>query len=160
MLILVSDANILIDIEIGDLTVPMFSLNYQFITPDILYYEELEEHHPHLKSMGLGIREMDEGLITQVDILVSKYPKTSRNDIFALVLADHVSCPLLSGDKALRVAASHESVECRGTLWLIRELLEQKKITPQTARAALQKMKARQSRLPWDEAEQIISEFD
>jgi len=160
MLILVSDANILIDIEIGGLTTPMFSLNYQFITPDILYYEELEEHHPHLKSMGLGIREMDDGLIAQVTLLVTKYPKTSRNDIFALVLAGHVNCPLLSGDKALRAAASQESIECHGTLWLMKELLEQEKITPQIARAALQKMKARQSRLPWDEAEQIISEFD
>ena len=59
MQVLVSDANILIDIEIGGLTIPMFSLNYQFITPDVLYYEELEEQHSHLIEMGLIIKEVN-----------------------------------------------------------------------------------------------------
>lgn len=29
MLLLISDANILMDVEVGDLTAPMFSLSYQ-----------------------------------------------------------------------------------------------------------------------------------
>lgn len=32
------------DVEVGDLVTPMFSLIYQFAVPDVLYYEELEEH--------------------------------------------------------------------------------------------------------------------
>lgn len=38
MLLLISDANILIDIEIGGLVAPMFSLDYQFAVPDVLFY--------------------------------------------------------------------------------------------------------------------------
>lgn len=48
MPLLISDANILMDIEVGELTAPMFSLGYQFAVPDILYFEELEEQHAHL----------------------------------------------------------------------------------------------------------------
>lgn len=160
MLILVSDANILIDMEAGGLTAPMFSLNYQFITPDILYYEELEEHHPHLVGMGLVIKEMNDELVSKVNLLIPRYPKTSRNDIFSLVLAEHECCTLLSGDMALRTAANNENVQCKGTLWLLQQLLEQQKITPQIARAATEKMKQSQSRLPWDEIEKIISAFE
>lgn len=53
MLLLISDANILMDVEMGDLVAPMFSLGYQFAVPDVLYYEELEEQHAHLLDMGL-----------------------------------------------------------------------------------------------------------
>lgn len=36
MLLLISDANILMDVEVGDLVAPMFSLGYQFAVPDFL----------------------------------------------------------------------------------------------------------------------------
>ena len=52
MLLLISDANILIDIEFGGLVAPLFSLEYQFAVPDILFYEELDEQHRYLLGMG------------------------------------------------------------------------------------------------------------
>ena len=160
MQVLVSDANILIDIEIGGLTIPMFSLNYQFITPDVLYFEELEEQHSHLIEMGLIIKEMNSELVLKVENLTKKYKGPSRNDIFSLVLASDKKCTLLSGDKALKNAAIKESVDCKGTVWILKELLSKKKITPQIARIAIEKMKENQSRLPWDEVEKIMSSFE
>lgn len=58
MLLLISDANILMDVEVGDLVAPMFSLGYQFAVPDVLYYDELEERHAHLLGMGLQPRTL------------------------------------------------------------------------------------------------------
>jgi hypothetical protein len=52
MLAFISDANILIDVEVGGLLAPMFSLDYQFAVPDVLYFEELAEHHAHWRDMG------------------------------------------------------------------------------------------------------------
>ncbi|MFT5708399.1 MAG: hypothetical protein ACI9ES_002701, partial [Oceanospirillaceae bacterium] len=46
--LLISDANILIDMEEGGLLEVMFQLPYDFATPDILFFEELEEEHTHL----------------------------------------------------------------------------------------------------------------
>jgi len=45
MLLLISDANILIDIESGGLITFMFSLEVQFAVPDILFNDELKDLH-------------------------------------------------------------------------------------------------------------------
>ena len=53
MLLLISDANILMDVEVGDLVAPMFSLGYPFAVPDVLYYEELEQDQRKTKGARL-----------------------------------------------------------------------------------------------------------
>ncbi len=45
MLLLISDANILIDIEDGNLTPVIFRLPYEIAVPDILFELELRERH-------------------------------------------------------------------------------------------------------------------
>jgi predicted lipoprotein with Yx(FWY)xxD motif len=57
MLLLISDANILIDIDTGGLVAPMFSLDYRFAVPDVLFAEELEEQHSYFLGMGLASKE-------------------------------------------------------------------------------------------------------
>src|ERR1700744_762004 len=116
MLLLVSDANILIDIEVGGLTASMFSLDYQFALPDVLFYEELEGQHAHLLDMGLEVRELSERMVARVSEFARRYKRPSRMDLFALVLAAEEHCPLLTGDQDLRTAAANEHVEVRGTL--------------------------------------------
>lgn len=156
MLLLISDANILMDIEVGDLVAPMFSLDYQFCVPNILYYEELEEQHAHLLDMGLQIRTLSAKSVERVQTLSQIYAKTGRNDLFALALAEVEQCPLLTGDAALRQAAETEQVEVKGTVWLISEMVREKRITVMVARAALQKMRTNGRRLPWEVAEQVL----
>lgn len=156
MLLLISDANILMDIEVGDLVAPMFSLDYQFCVPNILYYEELEEQHAHLLDMGLQIRTLSARSVERVQMLSQIYAKTGRNDLFALALAEVEQCPLLTGDAALRQAAETEQVEVKGTVWLISEMVREKRITLMVARAALQKMRTNGRRLPWEVAEQVL----
>jgi hypothetical protein len=63
MLLIISDASVLIDIECGELTSAMFSLPWQFAVPDILFYEELSERHGqwvdirmNLNKKALGIK--------------------------------------------------------------------------------------------------------
>ena len=98
MLLLISDANILMDIEVGDLIAPMFSLSYQFAVPDVLYYEELEEQHAHLLDMGLQTRTLSPKSVERVQTLSQTHVKPGRNDLFALALAEVEECPLLTGD--------------------------------------------------------------
>lgn len=160
MLLLISDANILIDIEIGGLVAPMFSLDYQFAVPDVLFYEELEEQHGHLLDVGLAARELEEALVARVAKLAVRYPRPGRNDLFALALAAEEKCPLLTGDKALKAAAESEGVEVRGTLWLVNEMVQTRKITVQVARGAYQRMQAQGRRLPWDIAEEMLMKLD
>lgn len=48
MLLLISDANILIDMEDGNLIPVIFQLPYEIAVPDILFELELRERHSHL----------------------------------------------------------------------------------------------------------------
>jgi predicted nucleic acid-binding protein len=81
------------------------------------------------------------------------YHQPSRNDLFALALAKHHGCPLLTGDSRLRQAAEQESIEVRGTLWLMEAMYEAGIITIDELQAAYDRMRDENRRLPWDEVE-------
>ncbi|SPX60693.1 PIN domain-containing protein [Legionella feeleii] len=128
MLLVISDACVLIDIEYGDLTSAMFSLSYQFAVPDTLFAEELEEQHAHLLQFGLICKTMSGDLVAEAYSLHQKYVRPSVNDMLALILAKHEDSQLLTGDKALRDAAKDLNVDVHGTIWLVKQMLEDKKL--------------------------------
>ncbi|RLA49721.1 MAG: hypothetical protein DRR42_15105 [Gammaproteobacteria bacterium] len=84
MQLLVSDANIFIDLLDGDILELLFKLPFEFLTPDILYYEELEELHSHLLGMGLKLGALDGEEMKAVGHLVDQYRGPSRIDCMAL----------------------------------------------------------------------------
>jgi predicted nucleic acid-binding protein len=155
MSLIISDASVLIDIEHGGLTAAMFSLPYQFAVPDILFEEELAERHHQLLQFNLIIKPMSGELIAEAYNLRQKYPKLSVNDILALTLAINENSPLLTGDRALRDTAKNLQVKIHGTLWLVEQMLQHKKIKIELARSAFQSMKSSGSRLPWNEVERM-----
>jgi len=158
--LLISDANILIDLEDGGLITQLFSLPYQFSVPDMLFYDELEQQHSYLLEIGLQVGELNPQSMQKAEMLCQQYTQPSRYDCFALVLAKQEQCPLLTGDKNLRKAAENEQVEVHGTLWVVDSLLQHQLITPETARAAYQKMKVKGRRLPWAIAEKQIKDYE
>jgi len=148
--ILIGDSNIFIDMEVANLTSQMFALPYQFATPDILFYEELEEDHPNLLETNLKILSLASNTIKYTESIVPKYPKASKNDLFALALAWQESCPLITGDGALRKAGKKEKIQIYGTIWIIDELIKHNIITKDEAMEAYDIMKSNKRRLPWE----------
>jgi hypothetical protein len=94
--LLISDANILIDLEDGGLITEVFRLPFQFKVPDMLFVDELEADHWYLLDHGLLLGELTPESMADVELLVQKYNKPSRYDCFALVLAKQERCPLLT----------------------------------------------------------------
>lgn len=159
MPLIVIDANIFIDIEIGGLTRTMFNLPETFAVPNILYEEELRQHHPSLPTYGLRILDIQEEYIRESVRLSRLYPKPGRNDLLALVLAKQEKCPLLTGDSSLRLSAESENLTVMGTLWLMQQLVINELISIKQASAAYSKMKEEGRRLPWDEVEKQLAGF-
>ncbi|MCF7979704.1 MAG: PIN domain-containing protein [Chromatiaceae bacterium] len=158
MLLLISDANILIDMEAGELMAAFFALPMQFAMPDILYEEEIEPGSPGLKDRGLAILTIDADWIDYALELPRRYGDIAcYNDYLALALAKQEGCPLLTGDQGLRQTATAEQVDVMGTLWLMRAMIEQHIISVDEALSALTLMKQRGRRLPWSEAERILN---
>lgn len=144
------------DIECSELTSAMFSLPYQFVVPDILFIEELSKRHGRLLKFGLQCKTMSGDLIKESIGLRQKYSRPSVNDLLALTLARHEGCQLLTGDKALREVAQVLNVEVHGTIWLVQQMIQHRKINIEIAHIAFQRMKNSGSRLPWGEVEKLL----
>lgn len=158
MLLLISDANILIDLEDGGIIALLFLLPWKISTPDVLFAEEMEEQHPGLPALGLALGELGEEAMGHVQRLSQTYPGPSRYDCMALALALALqeACPLLSGDRALRQAADQEGVEVHGTVWTVEQMLIHGLLDADAARQAFNAMRRTARRLPWVEAEAMI----
>ncbi|HRE32693.1 MAG TPA: DUF3368 domain-containing protein, partial [Candidatus Berkiella sp.] len=64
-----------------------------------------------------------------------------------------------TGDGDLRKAATNESVEVHGTVWLVREMYEAGVISISEAELGFDTMRSRGSRLPWKDIEKMIAEW-
>lgn len=168
MRLLISDANILIDMESGALMDKLFALPMQFGIPDLLYYEEIEPGTPGLDDLGLKIMEVDGEWVNYAQSLPAQYnhtlpakngPKPTHNDYLALALAKQEERTLLTGDTNLRVVASKEKVTVMGTIGLLCAMVENQLLTVDEALAALNRMKGGKRRLPWPEAEKILNKL-
>ena len=86
--LLISDANIIIDVMVGGLITEMFQLPYEFGTATTLYYDELAAFYPDLPESGLQLFELEEDVITRAQELGQKYKGVSSYDVEALALAE------------------------------------------------------------------------
>lgn len=146
--LLVSDANVLIDLEEGGISKELFDLPYTFLIPDVLFEEELKERHSHLLDFGLQKKSLRSDFVSRVFEFSKLYTKPSRNDLFALCLALQEKATLLTGDKRLCAAASKEKVSHHGTIWLVVQMVKIKTISLRHAELAFNKMLDAGSRLP------------
>jgi hypothetical protein len=157
MLLLISDANIIIDLEAGEILGSLFALPYRFAMPDVLFEEEIEAGSPHLIGMGLETLVVRGEYVAYAARLGEQCgEEPGFNDRLALALAKQESCPLLTGDGNLRLLATKEGADVRGTLWIYSEVIEFGLLTQQQALTALDRMRQRGRRLPWKEAEMTI----
>jgi len=156
--LLISDANIIIDMNTGGLLRLMFRFDATFAVPDVLFEEELRTDHPELLRLGLKRLELREDTVVYAGVLVEKYRSlgASINDLLALALAWQEKCPLLTGDGRLRTAGQTESIDVHGTLWLIEQMVKARTITVRQAEAGYAKMREAGRRLPWDDVDKQL----
>lgn len=160
--LLISDANIIIDIVAGELVEAMFSLEYEFATPDILYAEELEAQHSEIIEAGLKVLELSPESITRAGAYFqgNSISRVSANDCLALSLAKQEQCTLLTGDSKLKQLAIIEGVTVRGTLWLVKSIFNHGLVTAGEIEVAYQKMLDDGSRLPANEIQKQLNTFN
>ncbi|MGH8237517.1 MAG: hypothetical protein ACREXP_10915 [Steroidobacteraceae bacterium] len=57
-MLLVTDANILIDFDVARLIAELFRLPHEIVVPDVLFEQELADRHQHLLDLGLQVRSL------------------------------------------------------------------------------------------------------
>ena len=148
MELLVSDTNVIIDLEIGGIIEELFLLSYQIGVPDVLYDQELQEHHAHLKELGLKTFVLESPTMVLAAELNNKYKRTSLMDCFALALALQERATLITGDRELRTASKKENAVLKGTIWLVEIMIIENIISTKKALQASKKMKQGDRRVP------------
>ena len=88
MLLLISDANILIDMEAGALMGTLFQLPMQFGIPDLLYYEEIEPGSPGLENLGLQIMEVSGDFVAYAQQLPAQHNHLLRGLLVFSAISD------------------------------------------------------------------------
>ena len=127
-----SDTNIWIDFYVIRRLKWPFKLPYKYImyqetiSSELISYWDLKKP---LLDYGLISTTLLEDEFWLASKLSDNYPGLSRYDSIALAIAKNRNLPLLTGDKALRNAASKENVRVVGTLWLLDNLLNNNLIT-------------------------------
>lgn len=159
MLLIISDACVLIDIEKGELSSAIKKLPFSLAISDVVYEQELAEQHSRLIECGLIIKTIDSELIAQAQRITLEHRGVSINDLLGLVLARDEGAMLLTGDRALRELATSMGVCVHGTIWMVEQMLDSQLITVELAKGAFNQMKAEGSRLPWNEVEGMIRRF-
>lgn len=138
MIVIVNDANILIDLIKLRLVKAFFDIDWEFHSTNLiieneLYDEQKLELQPYIENGKLIIQELDVDDILNVMEIQSLKPQLSDKDCSALYCAQKLNGLLITSDNTLRKFAKIEKVEVHGHLWVFDALLEHQCITPQTA---------------------------
>ena len=130
MIVVVNDANILIDIIKLQLFDAFFNLNWEFhstnlIVENELYDEQVEVLKPYIKAGRLIIDELSVDDMVEIIESQKEKPQLSDKDCSALVCAKKLNASLLTSDNTLRKFAKQKHLDVHGHLWVFDALIEQ-----------------------------------
>jgi len=145
MIIVVNDANILIDLVKLKLLPHFFSLSLVFHTSSMileeLHQEQLDQLQDFIDNGNLNVLELSAEELSQAIELQMEKPQLSEQDCSAIVCAKKVNGELLTSDNNLRKFAKTKNVVVRGHLWVFDLMILEQKITGETAIAKLNELR-------------------
>jgi predicted nucleic acid-binding protein len=137
MIIVVNDANILIDLVMLQLLPHFFSLQLKFYTTDLILDElhdwQVEELKVYVDNGMLTVIQLTDSELLDITLLQAEKRQLSEQDCSAIVCARKVTGDLLTSDNNLRKFATKKLFTVYGHLWVFDKMVEANTITPQNA---------------------------
>lgn len=128
MIIVVNDANILIDLVKLQMLPFFFALELEFHTTsfilDEMYDEQQAQVKPFIDNGTLIVNEFSTEELMGIGRLEMEKPVLSPQDCSALFCAQKLNGKLISSDKNLRQFAKSKEVEVHGHFWVFDQLVE------------------------------------
>lgn len=166
MIIVVNDANILIDLVKLRLLPHFFSLKLKFYTTDLILNElhdfQLEELQMYIENGILIVIQFTNSELRDITILQAEKRQLSEQDCSAIVCARKVTGSLLTSDNNLRKFATKKLFTVYGHLWVFDKMLEANTITPQNAIDKLTELREKinpRLNLPKNECENRLEQW-
>ena len=137
MILVVNDANILIDLVKLHLLPHFFALQLKSYTTDLILNElhdsQIQELQLYIQNGSLTIIQLTENELLDIASLQAERKQLSEQDCSAIVCARKVNGCLLTSDKILRNFAVRKSLDVFGHLWVFDKMIIERTITPQYA---------------------------
>jgi predicted nucleic acid-binding protein len=137
MIIIVNDANVLIDLVKLQLLPHVFSLQLEFYTTDLILDElhdwQVQELQMYINNGTLNVIQLTDSELIDVSLLQAEKRQLSEQDCSSIVCAKKVSGDLLTSDNNLRKFATKKLLTVYGHLWVFDRMVETSVITPQIA---------------------------
>jgi predicted nucleic acid-binding protein len=149
------DSTVLLDFFLVNALSHFLKLPFRIVTVDIMAADLEVPNLDQIGKAGVIILETPDHVLEQMGA-TGVVNGISVYDAAILLAAKSRKAVLLSGDEKLRKAAAKERVACRGTLWLLEEMVLGKIITPGHAVLLLERMFLIGRRLPADEGNRRI----
>ena len=157
-MLLISDANIFIDLDKTDLLKHFDSLGFAIATSDFVYNELNTEQKNILDGLDIEIYEMDglelSSFHTEFSDLNLK--KLSSQDYSIFYYAKKCGGEVLSNDLRLRKYAQRKSITVKGLFYILDEMVSQNCVTASSMVEKLTLLKEINKRLPLTEIENRI----
>ncbi len=152
MILLVNDANIIIDLLKIGLLDPFFQLEFKFHITDFVL-EEIQEENIHellffIENGRLYKKTFDFRELIKIHSLRARFTQLSIADCSCLFHAKNQEACLLTGDGTLRRCAESQKIPVHGILWILEKLVEQKIISEAEAANKLKLLVSINPRLP------------
>ena len=158
-MIVVQDANILIDLYEADLLESFFVLSVESHSTDLVLYEIAQPIHGYVTSGKIRKHILTQDQLAQVfQIQATLGQNVSLPDSSVLWLARKLgdNARLLTGDGKLRQCAESNGIKVHGLLWILDQLVENKIVPPKAMISKLEKLLRLGSRLPDEECQKRI----
>lgn len=163
MILLVNDANILIDLLKIGLLESFFQMEYEFHVTDFVAAEVQEDNVAELgmfiENGSLHKKTFDFEELMQVQLLEVAHQALSIADCSCLFHARTLSAKLLTGDAVLRRTAQQEQISVHGILWILDELVRQDLLPKEQAIDKLSELMQKNSRLPVTECKKRLKRW-
>ena len=163
MIILVNDANILIDLLKIDLLESFFQLQYEFHVTDLVTAEvqkgDVVKLNHFIENGSLHKKSFNYEELVHIQLLEETHLKLSIADCSCLFHAKAFSANLLTGDAVLRKTAEQEQIPVHGILWIFDELIKQGVIAREQAHEKLSYLMTKNSRLPAAECKKRLKKW-
>lgn len=153
------DTNTIFDLHYGKLLPIAFRLPCKFVITNLIIHELQNPPFHTLSSMGLLVENLKPDEVKELMEMMGRYDEPSYEDISVLVLAKARNTVLITGDEALRKAATDNCVDCHGTCWLIDYLASQTLISFSEAIAAYDLIRKNRRNPPFDECKTLLARW-
>ena len=165
MKLIITDTNIFFDIiSIGALP-EFFSLEYEicttvFVIEEIIRSDQREVIEVFIRAKEIIVIDFSSEEIDEISSFKTEKNFKGITDKSVLWKSLQLGCPLLTGDRKLRLEAERKGVEVHGSIWVITSLVENDLIGKVKGIQLLELLKEVNSSLPFEEINKLIRSYE